>query len=111
MLSFIHRHYAEKVTVARIADAAGVSEREVTRSFRQDLNQTPIEYLISYRLNEAKKLLADNDAAITEICYQCGFSDSAYFGKTFRRAYGMTPSEYRVYIHTCARAGLDTNVT
>lgn len=111
MLSFIHRHYTEKLTVTRIADAAGVSEREVTRCFRRDLNQTPIQYLISYRLNEAKKLLAKSSTTITEICYQCGFSDSAYFGKVFRRAYGMTPSEYRVYIYTRAHAGSGANVT
>lgn len=97
MLSFIHRHYAEKLTVTQIANAVGVSEREVTRSFRKDLNQTPIEYLISYRLNEAKKLLAESSLTITEICYQCGFSDSAYFGKVFRRAYGIAPSAYRVH--------------
>lgn len=95
MLSFIHSHYAEKLTIAKIADAAGVSEREVTRSFRKNLNQTPIEYLIAYRLNEAKKLLAESDLSITEICYQCGFSDSAYFGKAFRKAYEITPSAYR----------------
>lgn len=97
MLSFIHGHYAEKLTVIQIADAVGVSEREVTRSFRKDLNQTPIEYLISYRLNEAKRLLAESSLTITEICYQCGFSDSAYFGKVFRRTYGITPSAYRVH--------------
>ena len=100
MISFIHRHYAEKLTVMQIADAVGVSEREVTRSFRKDLNQTPIEYLISYRLNEAKRLLAESDLPITEICYQCGFSDSAYFGKVFRKTYGMTPSAYRIQYST-----------
>ena len=50
MLSFIHNHYQDKITIAQIADAVGVSEREVIRSFRKSLNQSPIEYLISYRL-------------------------------------------------------------
>lgn len=95
MLSFIHNHYKEKVTVAKIAEATGLSEREAMRSFRKYLNQSPIEYLISYRLNEAGKLLRDTKLSITEICYQCGFSDSSYFGKAFRKAYGMTPLEFR----------------
>lgn len=95
MLSFIHNHYKDKITVAQIADAAGISEREAMRSFRNGLHQSPIEYLISYRLNEAKKLLRNSDLSITELCYQCGFSESSYFGKVFRKAYGLTPREFR----------------
>ncbi len=95
MLSFIHNHYKDKITVAQIADAIGISEREAMRSFRKNLNQSPIEYLISYRLNEAKKMLLNSELPITEICYQCGFSDSSYFGKAFRKAYGLTPREFR----------------
>lgn len=95
ILSFIHNHYKDKITVAQIADSIGISERETMRSFRKYLNQSPIEYLISYRLNEAKKMLLNSELSITEICYQCGFSDSSYFGKVFRKAYGITPREYR----------------
>lgn len=95
MLSFIHNHYKDKITIAQIAAATGISEREAMRSFRKNLNQTPIEYLISYRLNEAKKMLLNSELPITEICYQCGFSDSSYFGKAFRKAYGITPREFR----------------
>lgn len=95
ILSFIHNHYKDKITVAQIADSIGISERETIRSFRKCLNQSPIEYLISYRLNEAKKMLLNSELSITEICYQCGFSDSSYFGKVFRKAYGLTPREYR----------------
>ncbi len=95
MLSFIHTHYKDKLTVAQIADAIGISEREAMRSFRKNLHQSPIEYLISYRLNEAKKLLLHSDLSVTEVCFQCGFSDSSYFGKAFRKAYGLTPREFR----------------
>ena len=99
MLSYIHSHYKDKITVAQIADAIGISEREAMRSFRKSLNQSPIEYLISYRLNEAKKMLQSSELPITEICYQCGFSDSSYFGKVFRKAYGLTPREFRARHH------------
>lgn len=78
MLSCIHSHYKDKITAAQIADAIGISEREVMRSFRKSLNQSLIEYLISCRLNEAKKMLQNSELPITEICYQCGFSDSSY---------------------------------
>lgn len=95
MISYINQNYPEKMTLPQIAKTAGVSEREATRCFKKCIGQSPMEYLIKYRLNQAKKLLLETDMSITSICQQCGFSDSAYFGKVFRRSYGMTPSEYR----------------
>ena len=95
MIAYINRHYSEKITLAEIAKAAGVSERESTRCFKKNIGQSPMEYLIQYRLNQSKKLLSETGMTITDICQQCGFSDSAYFGKVFRKSYGITPSEYR----------------
>ena len=95
MIAYINRHYPEKITLSEIAKAAGVSERESTRCFKKSIGQSPMEYLIKYRLNQSKKLLVETSMTITDICQQCGFSDSAYFGKVFRRLYSLTPSEYR----------------
>lgn len=95
MIAYINQHYPEKITLAEIAKAAGVSEREAARCFKKNIGQSPMEYLIRYRLNQSKKLLIETGMTITAICQQCGFSDSAYFGKVFRRFYGMTPGEYR----------------
>lgn len=95
MIAYINQHYPEKITLAEIAKTAGVSEREASRCFKKNIGQSPTEYLIKYRLNRSKKLLLETSMTITDICQQCGFSDSAYFGKAFRKSYGMTPSEYR----------------
>ncbi len=99
MIAFIHRNYQEKISSAQIAEQAGISEREAVRTFQKALSMSPIEYLITYRLNESLKLLTGTELTITEISYLCGFSDSAYFGKTFRKAYHMTPSEFRATKH------------
>ena len=95
MIAYINQHYPEKTTLAEIAKTAGVSEREASRCFKKNIGQSPMEYLIKYRLNQSKKLLLETGMTITDICQQCGFSDSAYFGKVFRKTYGMTPSKYR----------------
>lgn len=95
MLACIHSHYQEKLTLARIAGSANISEREALRCFQKNINQSPFEYLISFRLNQAKKLLTETEDSITQISYQCGFSNSAYFGKVFKKAFGMTPLAYR----------------
>lgn len=95
MLSFLHSHYHEKLTLAQIAASASISEREALRCFHKHLHQSPIEYLTGFRLNQSKKMLAETDDSITQISYQCGFSSSAYFGKIFKKSFGMTPLAYR----------------
>lgn len=95
MLAYIHRNYGDKITLEEIAAAANISEREANRIFQKTIKQTPFEYLMNCRLNRAKELLAGSDLSITEISYRCGFHDSAYMGKQFRKAYGLTPKEYR----------------
>lgn len=95
MIAYIHQNYEKKLTLSEIARAAGVSEREASRCFKKSTGQSPVGYLIAFRLNEAKKLLRESDLSITEIGLRCGFSDSAYFGKVFRAAYGITPGTYR----------------
>lgn len=99
MLTFIHAHYSEKLTLNDIAAAVSVSTRECIRCFRNTIRQTPLEYVMEYRLNMAKRLLDDTEMSITDLSLQCGFSSNAYFGKIFREKYGMTPLQYRNRSH------------
>ena len=55
MIAYIHRHYADRVTLSEIAKAARVSEREASRCFKKNIGQSPVEYLIAFRLNECEK--------------------------------------------------------
>lgn len=95
MISYIHRNYGDKLTLEEIAASANISPREANRVFQKTIQQTPFAYLMSYRLNKAKELLSHSELSITEISYRCGFTDSTYMGKQFRKAYGMTPKDYR----------------
>ena len=95
MLAYIHGNYSEKLTLEEIAAAASVSTRECIRCFRNTISKTPIEYLMEYRLNMARKFLDETGLSITDVSLQCGFSSNAYFGKIFREKYGMTPLQYR----------------
>lgn len=95
MISYIHRYFGEKISLADIADSAGISEREALRTFRKMLNQTPVDYLNDYRMSQACERLASTDETITEIALSCGFSDSAYFSRQFKKAYQINPAAYR----------------
>ena len=95
MMTFIHGNYAHKITLQEIADSANISQREALRCFQKTLGRSPFDYLNEYRLSEAKKLLAETEMTISEAALQTGFSNSAYFGKVFKKAYHMTPKEYQ----------------
>ena len=95
MMIYIHEHYPEKISIADLAVAAYVSERECFRAFHDCLHVTPMEYIKNYRLQMAYQMLAKGHETITAIGHACGLGSSSYFGKVFRAHVGCTPLEYR----------------
>ena len=95
MVSYLHLHYHENITLGDIAASANISESEVLREFNTYMGITPIKYLIQYRIQMATMLLTTTDTKIAEICNQCGFTDISYFTKVFRELKGMPPAKYR----------------
>ena len=95
MMLYIHEHFSEKVSVAALAKAAFLSERECYRVFQNCLHMSPVEYMKSYRIQMACQMLANSEKSVTEIGYFCGLGSPSYFGKVFHRATGDTPLEYR----------------
>ncbi len=95
MLQFIQEHYSEELSISQIADSALVSKSECLRCFRTTIHTTPGQYLKDYRLQKAAALLTSTGLKAGEIGAACGFTDAAYFTKTFRETKGCTPSEYR----------------
>ena len=95
MLAYIRKHFAEKITVSKIASSAYLSERECYRIFKNYLHVSPIDYLNSYRIQRACRMLQTSSQSITYISHECGFGNSSYFGKLFKEYVGCTPLEYR----------------
>lgn len=95
MLRFIEANYDRPVTLAEIAAAANVGAREADRCFRRQMDASPFEYLLDYRLERARRLLLNTNLPVTEAGLRCGFPSTSYFGKRFREKTGLSPSEYR----------------
>jgi AraC-like DNA-binding protein/mannose-6-phosphate isomerase-like protein (cupin superfamily) len=95
ILAYIHKNYAEDITVDILANHAIVSRSECFRCFKHFTNKKPLEYINEYRLSNAAKLLMESRLSITEVGEACGFNNPSYFGKLFRRTYGMSPRQYR----------------
>ena len=96
MLQYMQASYAEPITLADIAQAAGQSERECLRCFHRTIGDSPVQYLLKYRLMQGAVLLRASPAAsIAEVSAACGFDSPSYFSKQFRRFYQRPPREYR----------------
>lgn len=95
MMVYIHDHYSERITVSELAASAFLSERECFRVFQDCLHTSPAEYMKSYRLQAACKMLERGREPITAVGRACGLGSGSYFGQLFRKHIGCTPSEYR----------------
>lgn len=82
-----------------LSDNCGISYRYFEQLFRQKYGMSPKEYLLSLRLEHAKKLLADSDLRIKDIALLLGYGDITHFGKLFTAKTGYTPREYRSKTH------------
>lgn len=95
MLSCIHSRYQDKLTLGQIAAAACVSENTCRTIFRAVTRQSPTEYLLEYRLQQALRLLRTTDWTAEEVGRRCGFGDASYFGRFFQGRMGVSPIRYR----------------
>jgi AraC-like DNA-binding protein len=96
---YIGRHLADPaLSIGRIASGVGLSTRQLQRLFLE-AGTTPRRYLLERRLDAAARLLrrpgSDGPQAITDIAFEVGFNDAAYFSRAFARCYGRPPRAYR----------------
>ena len=95
MKQHLEVHYAEPLTLAKLAEFANLSVTHFCRKFTAVFEKPPIEYLIQVRMQVAKFLLLDNNLSVTEIALRTGYDDPRYFATLFRRYYGISPQKMR----------------
>lgn len=94
--AYIEAHFAEPLSLAEIAAQAGVSARSLQSGFQNFRNITPMGFLRAVRLQRAHEALLTADPAVvtvTQVALACGFAHLGEFGTTYRRVFGMTPSQ------------------
>ncbi|MDX1661338.1 MAG: AraC family transcriptional regulator [Gemmatimonadota bacterium] len=95
VLELVRDRYADRVTHDEIASEAGVSREHLARTFRRCHGLSLGAYVRKIRLLEAARLLREDDRPVAAIAARCGFADHSHLGRTFRRHFQRTPSEYR----------------
>lgn len=94
-LEYIEHHYTENIKVQAIADYIGINRSYLTNCFKNVLNISPQEYILKYRLNQARSLLKSSNLPINEIAYMVGYDDALNFSKCFKKLYGINPTSFR----------------
>jgi AraC-like DNA-binding protein len=87
--------YFEPLSVADLAEAAGLSRAHFSREFRRAFGASPHAYLLTRRLERAATLLRTTDNSVAEVCLAVGLQGIGSFTTSFKRAYGATPTAYR----------------
>ena len=97
---FIADNFASDISLAELAQVAGMSSFHFAREFKKSTGTSPHQYLIKFRVNQAKSLLANRDLPLVEVGLRSGFSHQSHFTRLFRRITGTTPHLYRTALES-----------
>ena len=98
-VSFIDRHFAEDISINRLADKYEMSPNYFSSLFKKEMNISAVNYIVDVRMRRAKKFLSETNKNVVEIAKTVGYEDSHYFYRVFKKNTGMTPIRYRQYIN------------
>jgi AraC family transcriptional regulator, arabinose operon regulatory protein len=93
--NYIEQNYNELVSIAEVAEKCYINKGYLCRLFRRYSGISPMSYITKLKMSKASILLIQTDYSIKQISMILHFSDQYYFSKTFKKAYGVSPTEYR----------------
>ncbi len=92
---YIRENASEDISNTEIAAIFGYHPFYISNVLKNAKGQSLKQYIISYRIKLARKLLSESARSMNEIAEECGFKDPSYFSKSFKAATGMSPKDYR----------------
>ncbi len=96
IINYLNENYNHKISLEKIAHNMYLSPVYISKIFKEETGESPINYLIKIRLEKAKEILQTNDAgSIKDIASQVGYDDVYHFSKLFKKYYGISPLYYR----------------
>ncbi len=95
VLAFIRSKRERTITVEDLAGEAGMSQSHFARVFKETVGQTPMQYVLAYRIEQAVSMMKDPTRQLGDIALACGFADQAHFSRSFKQVTGQTPRQFR----------------
>lgn len=94
-LRYIRGHFHEQLSLDDLAEVSGFSKSYFINEFKKEVGSTPHDYLLAYRLHEAKELLRTSRDSVELIAEKCGFNSASHFARAFKKETHMTPLKFR----------------
>jgi transcriptional regulator GlxA family with amidase domain len=94
-IGLMNQSMSEPISSEKLAKCLSISRRQLDRVFQTHVGKTPQELYRDMRLEHARWRLLNSSRTITQIAYECGFSDCAHFVRWFKRKNGLSPKHYR----------------
>lgn len=94
-IALMHADYARGWTLEALAEAVGLSRTRLAERFRAAMDDTPLAYLRTVRMQAAMRLLSETDKKLDDVAAQVGYQDAFGFSKVFKRTVGIAPKEFR----------------
>ena len=98
ILDYINNNYYYDISLKDVSKNVNFSYNYLSKFFKDEIGKNFVDYLTELRMEKSTKLLANKSLSVKEICQRIGYNDPNYYSKAFKRATGMTPTEYRLFI-------------
>ena len=95
MVSYIQQNFTGKISLREFGEQFHLSEKYISRYFKEHFHITLSQYVTYLRLEHAKQLLQDTDIPVTDVAMQSGYKNVSYFIRSFQKAYAVSPLKYR----------------
>lgn len=97
IMKYMEENYQEKISLDQIASNMYLSSYYISKLFKSETGDTPINYLISLRMKKARELLNNNPGcSIKEVASTVGYDDAYHFSKLFKKYFGLSPLHYKM---------------
>lgn len=95
VLDHVSERFGQPITIEELARVAGMGTAHFSRLFKATVGDTPYQFVMDYRVEQARKMLGERGRPLIDVALACGFADQPHFTRIFKRLTGKTPREYR----------------
>lgn len=95
VLEYIHKNYAKKITIARLAKILHLNHNYFTTKFTRAFGMPPLKYLNKFKMEKAQKMLIETDMTLETIAFELGYFDFSHLSKAFKEYFNCSPGEFR----------------
>ncbi len=95
VLTYLCENSARRIVLEELAKVSSLSESRLSHLFREQMGETPMQYLEKRRIEQAQNLLQMTGKTVSQVAYEVGFNNPFYFSRVFKRRMGMNPSQVR----------------